>query len=287
MIYILLSVISSTFVFIIFKYCQKFNVDIFKVIVINYLVAIITGLLINNSLTAIINSNYEKWILLAVIIGILFIFMFYIIGLSTQKAGITVTSISSKMSVVIPVLFSILYYNEEINNLKLLGVLLAIIALVLIIKKKKRKKINKGFIYLPVLLFFGIGLIDSLIKLSQQDYIENGNIVVFAITCFAVSFIVGVGINVINKVPVIKFMNKKVLIFGIILGITNFSTMYFLIYALDSNIFDSSVIFAINNNGIISLSVILALILFKEKISILNWAGIILSLIAIILLSNI
>jgi len=55
--------------------------------------------------------------------------------------------------------------------------------------------------------------------------------------------------------------------------------------ALESNVFDSSIVFGINNMGIVVLSVIIALIFFSEKLSNLNKAGIVLSILTIVFMS--
>ena len=81
--------------------------------------------------------------------------------MSTQKAGITITSISTKMSVVFPMLFSILYYNEDIYLLKIAGMALALIAIIFTSLKGKNDKGGlKNFIF-PAVLFFGMGFSTS------------------------------------------------------------------------------------------------------------------------------
>jgi uncharacterized membrane protein len=47
----------------------------------------------------------------------------------------------------------------------------------------------------------------------------------------------------------------------------------------------SSVIFPVNNMGIVLLSALLAWIVFKEKLSPVNWTGIVLSVVAIIMIA--
>ena len=46
---------------------------------------------------------------------------------------------------------------------------------------------------------------------------------------------------------------------------------------------DSSVIFGVNNIGIVALSVLIGLWFFKEKLLFLNWLGILLSAVALFL----
>jgi len=77
---------------------------------------------------------------------------------------------------------------------------------------------------------------------------------------------------------------------GIALGISNYGSLYFIIRALNhqtnnGNTFDGSIVFGINNLGVIALSVLIGLLFFKEKLLKINWIGIIISFIAIYILS--
>jgi len=73
---------------------------------------------------------------------------------------------------------------------------------------------------------------------------------------------------------------------GSLLGIVNYGSLYYLIAALNSSGFKSSVVFSMVNIGIVSLSLIFGLFIYKEKISKLNYLGIGLSFIAIIILAQ-
>ncbi len=87
MTYLLLSILSSTGIFLIFRLIDKRDVSTFPVIVINYLTASATGFLIYAGLE-IQDMDFPKpFYLLAVIIGVLFIAMFFIVARSSQKAG--------------------------------------------------------------------------------------------------------------------------------------------------------------------------------------------------------
>jgi drug/metabolite transporter (DMT)-like permease len=223
---------------------------------------------------------------MAVIIGILFIVMFFVIALSTQKAGIAVTSVASKMSVVIPISFSLFYFKEEISILKISGILLALAAVFMTTYSRERKE-KRGIqvIILPVVLFLGAGLIDSLIKYTQELHIVDRGSLMFSSVLFSVSALTGIVFSFFRKRPGATNKFIQIIIAGIILGIVNFGSLYGLIMALESNIFDSSIIFGINNMGIVVLSVSIALIFFGEKLSVLNKAGIVLSILTIIFLT--
>lgn len=281
MIPLILSILSSTFILLIFKISERIKIDVFTIIVINYLAASLLGFFLNNLDLTQIDWASATWLYFSIVIGFCFINMFFLIGLSTQKAGIGVTSIASKMSVVIPMLFSIIFYNEIVTSIKIIGIVLALIAVVMTVYKKRSKSIDLKHIYLPLALFFGIGVLDSMVKYSQAEFVDNELVSIFSAACFTMAFLSGIILSLIRRIPVKRFLNRKTFITGTALGIVNFGSMYYLIKALNSNVLDSSVIFAVNNIGIISLSILIGLLFFTEKITRLNWIGIIFSFIAI------
>lgn len=264
------------------------KIDVFHVIIINYAIAFTLGFLVNKRNDALTGLGFIQapWIYLSMLIGVCLIGMFFVIGISTQKAGISVTSISSKISVIIPMLFSILYYNETLTPLKAVGIILALLALGCVVLRRQNNGFDKRYIYLPLLLFLGLGGLDALVKFVQQEYITDATSAGFTGASFFFAFISGIVLSLIRQVPFGQFFKKKVLIAGVLLGISNFGSMFFLINALNSHIFDSSVLFGINNIAIVGLSVFCAAVFFKEKLSALNWVGVSLSFAAISIFIN-
>ena len=133
-------------------------------------------------------------------------------------------------------------------------------------------------------MFFTIGIADSIIKLAQYKYIPAGNVSIFSAACFAMAAILGVILLISRKKSALSVFKPKTLAFGLVLGIVNFASLYYFILALDKSKLDSSVVYGVNNVGIISVSVIAALILFHEKLKWWNWIGLGLAVIAIYIL---
>lgn len=286
MYYLGLSILTSTSIVIIFKFLVRYKVNTFHVIVINYIIASLLGYLLTQqrlSFHLIFNSS---WLPFAIIIGILFIIMFYIFGISIKKIGVTIPTVSGRMSLVIPIIFTLIAFKEIMSTLKILGIILALIAIVLTLIKKREEKYISKFFYLPVLLFFGLGLVDSIIKYAQQEFITDEILPIFSAFVFTIAGIIGILICIIRRIPFNDLIKRKVLIFGVLLGIVNFGSIFFFVKALTYSGLDSSVVFGINHIGIVVLSVVLALVLFKEKLSFLNWFGILISLVAIYLLTK-
>jgi uncharacterized membrane protein len=141
------------------------------------------------------------------------------------------------------------------------------------------------YFYLPLLLFIGMGVVDSIVKYSQAKFGLQDNSSLFSAVVFTISGLFCIIVSLFNIKIYKNYLQPKVILMGVILGITNFGTIYFIINALNSNIFDSSILFGVNNIGIVAASVIIGLLVFREKLSLINWIGILLSLSAILVLS--
>lgn len=284
MIFILLSILSSTGIFVIFKLINNQQLPVTNIIVINYLTAFLFGY--SQHLSNPVDALKADWIYYAFLIGVLFIVFFTLISLSSKTVGISITTVASKMSVIIPILFSILFFKENVMAYKVIGIVLALIGVFFTIYKKDNQvKSNSNSIILPLALFIGMGVVDSIIKYAQETLISPSENAFFSSTLFFVSFITGLIYSLTNPKILKAFLNIRVYIFGVLLGLANYGSIYFLIAALNSNALDSSVIFGINNVGIVVLSVFIGILVFKEKISKLNSIGILSSIVAIAALS--
>lgn len=286
MLNLLLAILTSTGIFITFKYLEKFKIDILLAIIINYLTASLCGYFLSDTTFNFNHILNQDWFTIAILIGALFIIVFFIIGRSTQKAGISVTTLASKMSFVLPLLFSIMYYQEAITAKKVLGIVIAISAVILSIYKKRGDKMNRQFIWLPILLFFGAGTVDSLVKFAQQEYLNSGGTEQFTTLLFAIAAIAGLITLFIRKEKFRNLFQVKVLVGGCILGLVNYGSLYFLIASLNNSGYESSVVFSIINIGIVACSVFIGLSIFREKLNKVNILGILLAFIAIFILTN-
>ncbi|NSW45264.1 MAG: DMT family transporter [Bacteroidales bacterium] len=289
MIFLFLAIFSSAFIFILFKLFPSFSVNTYHAIVINYLTAGTCGFIFNANYTKIPEVLYSSWLVFAIFIGILLLVTFLLIKYSTQNIGVSITTIASKMSVVIPVVFSIIYDNEFLSIFKLLGIMLAILAIFLLVKTEPNndKIMKKWWItFMPLLLFLGLGISDSLVKFIQNAYIDVKDASLFTSSLFFCSFVASFFYGLTQKNFIPYFKNIKNYIGGVILGLCNFGSLYFLIKALYFSGLDSSLVFGVVNLGIVVLSVLIGFTLFKEKLLKINWLGFVFAIVAIILMTS-
>lgn len=267
------------------------QIKVLPVIIYNYFTASLLGFVISGVNPGLIISSDIEWLSLSVIIGILFIIMFFIVGKSSEKAGISITTVASKMSVVIPISFSMIADPaDKLNIMKILGVITALVAVFLTVYRKRTLNMDRSVMIYPFLLFIGMGIVDSLVKYSQMRFISNSELASFSAVLFLIAFITGILYMFMQRGRFQGLLSGKALVWGILLGVSNFGSIYFLIRALNfKNMYgtgiDSSIVFGVNNTGIVVLSVFAGYLVFTEKLLKINYLGIILSLVAIIIFS--
>ncbi|WP_034057840.1 membrane protein [Lacinutrix jangbogonensis] len=285
MIYLLLSVLASTLIFVIFTLLGKYKINTLQAIVVNYFTAFATGVLSSKeslSVTEVINKD---WFYGALFLGFLFIAIFNVMALTAQRNGLSVASVASKMSVVIPIIFGLYAYNESLSFIKTIGILLALFAVYLTSVKANSAKMNFKNLWLPVLLFFGSGIIDTSIKFIETTYVSENGIPLFSATIFSIAGTIGIVILSAKAIKGTLKLDYRSLLGGVILGIVNYYSIYMLLKALQVERFESSSIFTINNVAIVMLSTLIGLAFFKEKLSIKNWFGIATAILSIVLVT--
>jgi len=291
MIFLLGSIVLSSYLTLAFKFCERYHIDIFQAIVFNYIFCVITGSIVNGSFPVTMQSFSNTWVQWGCAMGVLFIGLFNLIGITTQKSGVAVATVANKLSLAIPVLLAVYLYGEVLVGLKLLGIGVALLAVALTCyQPAKNKEVNGlksgGLQYLlPVVLFIGSGLLDSVINHVQKNYITDENSNAFLITGFFSAACIGSLILLIQLFSGKKKFSFSNLLAGVLIGIPNYFSIWFLMKFLKISPLQSSAKIPVNNMGIVLFSSVVAWLLFREKLSMINWAGILLSIAAIALIA--
>lgn len=253
--YILASILASTLILVLFRWMQHSVAVTRHAIVVGYLASAATGAVIFDvdwSLSS------QGWFWPAAVEGVGFYLVFRMMALTTQISGITVASIATKMSVVIPTLFGIIALGESVNFFKVGGLLFGILAVFLV--AGARTKVTKWI--LPLLVFVCTGLIDTSFKLFQIWGLTEAQFPGFVITIFGFAFIAASFHHVL--LPNRK-INQVSVISGILLGLANLGTVYFVLKALAQPGWESSIVFPLNNFGTVLASTLAAIVLFGER----------------------
>ena len=291
MIYLIGSIILTSYLTLAFKACEKFNIPVFPAIVFNYITCVITGSLVNGSFPINAAAIATPWFRWACVMGVLFVSIFNIIGITTQKIGVAAASVANKLSLIIPVVLSVYLYNESVTGWKLTGVVFALVAVLLTCFPSPKNDGSAGAdagalkYLLPLVLFIGSGLLDALINHVQQTYVTSENSNAYLISGFFSAAVIGLSILLVQYGLKKRTFEWKHIFAGILIGIPNYFSIWCLIRFLKSSPWESSASIPMNNMGIVLFSTLVAAVLFKEKLSLINWLGVLLSAVAIYLIA--
>ena len=285
MIYLILAIIFSTGVFVAMRLFERFKLDNHQALMWNYVFASITGFVVCERFETVPQLVAEPWFGLSILTGFWFIFTYLLMTTSTQRSGVTVTSLSSKLSVVLPILAGVIMLGERLNFVATTGIVLALVALVLVVGGRNPQKIRgNGWIVglLPVFIFFGTGTGDILMKITEQQN-TVGNLGFMIAFIYFVALVFGIIIVVWDIARGKSKWQWKSAAGGIMLGVINYFSTYSVYYAMRS--FDNVVLFPIYNIGVVSMTALVGWLLFKEKLTLKNYIGLVIAVIAVILIT--
>lgn len=289
LLFLIASIILTSWLTISFKIVERLGINNLQAIVYNYIVCVITGSIVNGSFPVNPSLVQQPWLPWALFMGCGFISLFNLAAFTVQKIGVATTTVAYKLSMVIPFIFSIYLYHEEATALKIAGVALALLAVWFTTRphnqEKKDKKVSWVLWAMPLLLFVGSGLLDTMIKYVEQAFLNPGNQDAYLITAFCVAASVGMIILLFLFITGRQQFSGKAVLAGIGIGVPNYFSIWCLLGALKGYANNSSAIIPINNMGIVLFTAMVAWLIFKEKLSATNWLGIALSLGAIALIA--
>lgn len=280
-----LSILFSSLIFVVFKLYAIYRVQTPFAIVVNYLVACLVGLFFYEGPVNIATIPAKAWFPGTVFLGMLFIVVFNLMARTSQYMGVSVASVATKMSLVIPVIMGVTLYGEELGAFKVAGIFLALAAVYLSSVRESNVKLAKKDILLPLLVFLGSGIIDSSIKFLEETSVPHHEFPLFSAAIFASASVTGIGFTIVKATRSRIRINYRNITGGIALGIPNFFSIYFLLKALQNEVLNSASVFTVNNVAIVMLTTLLGILLFREKVSLLNWTGIALAVFSIILVA--
>ncbi|WP_108244699.1 EamA family transporter [Muricauda brasiliensis] len=285
MVYLILSILSSTLIFVVFKLFDVFKIQTLYAIITNYVVACTVGFFLYDGPVGVSDFTNKPWLIGPILLGVLFIVIFNLMARTAQVSGVSVASVATKMSLAIPVVMGMLLYGERLSALQVIGIALALVAVYLASIKEKKIRIDRKALVLPLLVFLGSGVIDTSIQYFEEVHLTDQEIPVFSSMIFGFAALTGFIFIGIKAVKTPLKINLKNMVGGIALGIPNYFSIYFLIRALRSDILSSAAIFTLNNVAIVMVSTLVGILLFKEKLSLKNWSGVALAVLSIILVA--
>ncbi|MCX2430096.1 DMT family transporter [Pedobacter sp. GR22-10] len=281
MIYIILSVLCSVTVAVLLKLAKRYQINIIQAVTVNYFTALTLCFLFFKPDVHLLGTSapWPVYIALAILLPSIFL----VLAASVKKLGIVKTDIAQRLSLFIPVLAAYFIFKEGFNEYKIIGLAIGFLAIILtFIRKSDQEAQSKQWVY-PIAVFIGFGVIDVLFK--QIALYKALPYTTSLFTVFALAFIVSILLvffMVITRKTKLQLVN---LACGLILGCFNFGNILFYMKAHKALSENPSTVFAAMNMGVIVVGSLIGIIIFKEKLSKLNYIGIFLALVAVIFIT--
>ncbi len=296
------SILLSVGLLLNFRLFPRFGVNTFQAIVFNYPICFLTGYALLPAGQSFTIDFGQTWTWLALGLGVGFILTFLLSGASTQRMGITATSLANNLSLVIPVCFSLFVFGTNgrpFNVLNYAGIALAVVAVGLSAYKEKKepaeaipgeaaKKTHRlgSAALLPLAVFLCYGATNTMINFMNLRYIPTTD-KTLQVTLTMVLGAIGAGLLMlaVRLVQGKETFQPKSLAGAVTLGIPNFLSFYTLLLALSAFGGNGAFVYPLYNIGVILVAAILAALFFRERLSTANKIGLVVAIVAIGLIS--
>lgn len=275
MIYLLLSISCSLIIAATLKFSQGKINNPLAMFMTNYIICIACGFYFSG-IPVISKESSLSWYL-GIISGFLYITSFLVTNYDVSKNGVVMQSVFSKLGVVVTTIISFVFFKQILVGKQILGIVLALIAIVLIyFEKNSTTLITSKSLLIINLLTSGIS--ESVV--SIYDYYGNPLFKdQFLLIIFVYAFIFTIIFMLIKRKPITKYE----ILFGVLIGVPNYFSARFTMYAL--NYVPSIIVYPILSIGGIATITLMGYFIFKEKLTLKKWIGIGIIGIAILFLS--
>lgn len=276
MLFLLLSILCSVAVGVIFKIARKWATNAKQIVLFNYLFALLLCYAVFTPDVESVTTESPFWLYgsLGVLLPVVFLFLIA----SIKNIGIVKTDAAQRLSLFVSILAAWLLFREVFSLTKIIGILVGFLALFCVLNKTDTTA--KSDLKYPILVFLGFGAIDILFKKVAAFTAVSYTTSLFVV--FAIAFVFMLMVVVYEMIVLKVLFDTKNLIFGLLVGCFNFGNILFYLKAHQAFSANPSTVFAGMNMGVIFLGSIVGIFAFKEKLSKLNYVGLVLALLSIV-----
>lgn len=277
--FLLLAVIFSSGVAITMKVANANNLRLGQFLAVNYIVCLLT-LLAWGVWQAPSRNSVFIWSL-GIFIGVMYVLSLWLFNRSISVTGLALSTTLMRLSSALPTLGSLIFFAEHTNLYQVLGLILAFACLPLASKEPMRfgqagKEVWKGMLW-GMLLFAVYGLTDFTFKI-QTELEPLTNPSSFMATIFGTALLLTFPQLFKGTRP-----SKRCLFWGVVLGTTNVLATYFWIRTLTH--LPGSVAYPMLGLGVIALTTLASLLIWREKLRPANFAFLALASMSVFLIN--
>ena len=276
MMYLILAMISSMLVSVVMRLSEKQGATGTWKLAVNYVMCAAMALMFSGSPQLFpAAEGLPTALLLGGVTGVLYLLGFVLLQWNTRRNGVVLPATFMKLGVIVPTLMSILFFGEAPKPLQILGILLALAAIVLI---QGRSREETGSLLGLIALLLSGGTADAMSKIFE----EMGLTALkdqFLLYTFGTALILCVALCLVRK----QRPAWRDALWGLALGVPNYFSARFLLLALGD--LPAVVVYPSFSVGTIVLVTAVGLLCFGERLSRRKWAALGVIVAALVLLN--
>jgi drug/metabolite transporter (DMT)-like permease len=282
MVALALAILSSFSISLLVKHNEVDGIDTLGVLASNYASAALIGWGFALNRGQLTPSTPTLWLSLGG--SLLWPGTFFLLMWGIRRYGIALAGSISRLSLSVPVLFGLLFLGETPTPQGVLGILTAFAACILLNPKRRGSgsALDRNAVwYVPVLILsFGfadlwVNLFNTLGRSGERDL-------------FTAMLFTGAGV-ITGFVTLIKGRrpDRRAVVRGLTLGVPNYFSTFFLMRSLQTPAFAdaSAVAYALYSAASVSLAFAAGALGWREKLSRVQFAGLVVAIAAVVLLN--
>lgn len=283
--YLVFAIVFSVSVSVLLKLVPRYTLDVRQAIFVNYLVAgALTWGVLSPDVGSLAEISPGMWGVL-VLLGLGLPSMFWVLAAAVRTSGIVRTDAAMRLSLLVPLVASFTFLGEVFALNKGVGIVLGFIAILLVVLRPdaaRNSPLSKS-VTLLLVVFVGMGVIDILFKLIAALSAASSSAVLFAV--FGLAAIASLLAIAWLYARGVATWRVRHVVTGGALGVLNFGNIYCYIEAHRAMPTNPSLVFAAMNIGVIVLATIIGMLAFRERLSRINIAGLLLAVVSVIVLA--
>lgn len=224
-------------------------------------------------------------VVFGIIYGVILCLFLYFKTQAMASGPVALTSLIANCAFIIATWFGVVYSNETVLPIQIIGMFIIVLALFLCINPKKSGEAltPSWFAWCAAFFLMGgfLGIFNKIFgKSSVSDQI-NSMMLVASVVSFALFMLVGIAVNASKKCERPRIY-KESIVYIVSCGFVG--CIYIRMNLWLAGIIPSVIFFPVSNGANVLLSTLLGRVAFKEKLQGIQLAGILLGLAAIILI---
>ena len=278
MLFLLLAIFSSSMISIVMRFSSgKISANL-SMLATNYFICSFLGAAYAGfDLAAAEDPGFSRTVVIGLISGVLYLAAFVAFQTNTNKRGVVLSSVFMKLGLLVPIVASVLFFKELPTAVQIIGFCIAIFAILLINLRNDGR--GKGFGFGLILMLLLSGGADVMAKIFDV-FAPQAHSALYLFYNFATAFTLCV-LLVIQKKERPGF---RELLYGALIGIPNFFSAKFLLASLTK--LPAVVVYPSFSVGTMLIVTMIGVLVFRERLSKLQW-GAMGAIVAALILLNI